>query len=181
MQHHENTDPIAPKRGIRAREALIANAVCKSVVVSGFFLCATGAESASLSGCYERRYDAAHLAAHPEQHVRSVTLAVKPMSGHDPWVANIDLEMAIRRQIGLVSVVGDCTEEGDALSCSMDSDRGSFRLVASAPGEVRLTINSMLLLQRPPFNDEGPFVELKPDDRENNAFLLKSVKASACK
>jgi hypothetical protein len=34
---------------------------------------------------------------------------------------------------------------------------------------------------RAPFNDEGPFVELRPDDRENNAFLLKSVKASACK
>jgi hypothetical protein len=81
----------------------------------------------------------------------------------------------------LVSVVGDCTEEGDALSCSMDSDRGSFRLVASAPGEVLLTINSTLSLQCAPFNDEGPFVELKPDDRENNPFLLKSVKASACK
>ena len=64
---------------------------------------------------------------------------------------------------------------------SDNSDRGNFRLVASAPGEVMLTINSTLLLQRAPFNDEGPFVELKPNDRENNAFLLKSVKASACK
>ena len=180
MQHHENTDLIAAKGGLRARKAIAANAVCKSVVVSGFFLCATSAELASLSGCYERRYDAAHLAAHPDQHVRSVTLAVKPMSGHDPWVANVDLEMAIRHQNGLGSVVGDCTEDGGALSCSMDSDRGSFRLVASAPDEVLLTINATLLLQRPPFNDEGPFVELKPNDRENNAFLLKSVKASAC-
>ena len=49
---------------------------------------------------------------------------------------------------GLVSVVGDCTEEGDALSCSMDGDRGGFRLVASTRGEVLLTINSTLLLQR---------------------------------
>jgi hypothetical protein len=181
MQHHENTDPIAPKRGKRARKALIANTVCKSAMISGFFLCATGAESASLSGCYERRYAAAHLVAHPDQQVRRVALAVKPMSGHAPWVANADLEMAIRRQKGLVSVVGDCTEDGDALLCSMDSDRGSFRLVASAPGEVLLTINSTLLLQRAPFNDAGPFVELKPNDRENNAFLLKSVKAFACK
>jgi len=44
----------------------------------------------------------------------------------------------------------------------MDSDRGSFRLAASAPGEVLLTINSTLSLQRAPFNDEGPLVELKP-------------------
>jgi hypothetical protein len=137
--------------------AIIGNAVCKSVVVSGFFLCATSAESASLSSCYEHQYDAAHLAADPDQHVRRVTLAVKPMSGHDPWVANADLEIAIRRQNGLVSVVGDYTEERDALSCSMDSDRGSFRLVTSAPGEVLLTINSTLSLQRAPFNDEGPF------------------------
>jgi hypothetical protein len=62
MQDHENTDPIAPKREIGAPKALIANAVCKSVVVSGFLLCATSAESASLPSRYERRYDAAHLA-----------------------------------------------------------------------------------------------------------------------
>jgi hypothetical protein len=133
-QDHENIDPIAPKRGIRARNVIIGNAVCKSAGVLGLFLCTTSAESASLSGCYERRYHAAHLGAHPDQRVRRVTLAIKPMSGHAPWVANADLEMAIRRQRGLVSVVGDCTEEGDTLSCSMDSDRGRFRLVASAPG-----------------------------------------------
>jgi hypothetical protein len=131
-QDHENIDPIAPKRGIRARNVIIGNAVCKSAGVLGLFLCTTSAESASLSGCYERRYHAAHLGAHPDQRVRRVTLAIKPMSGHAPWVANADLEMAIRRQRGLVSVVG--TEEGDTLSCSMDSDRGRFRLVASAPG-----------------------------------------------
>jgi hypothetical protein len=148
--------------------------VCKSAGVLGLFLSTTSAESASLSGCYERRYHAAHLAAHPDQWVRRVTLAIKPMSGHAPWVANANLEMAIRRQRGLVSVVGDCTEEGDKLSCSMDSDRGRFQAVL-------LTINSTLSLQRAPFNDEGPLVEPKPDDRENNAFLLKSVKASACK
>jgi len=56
MQGDENTDPIAPKRGMRARTALISNAVCKLAVVSGLFLCATRAESALLSGCYARRY-----------------------------------------------------------------------------------------------------------------------------
>jgi hypothetical protein len=115
MQHHENTDPIAPKRGKRARKALIANTVCKSAMISGFFLCATGAESASLSGCYERRYAAAHLVAHPDQQVRRVALAVKPMSGHAPWVANADLEMAIRRQKGLVTGGGPVDHQFDAL------------------------------------------------------------------
>jgi hypothetical protein len=132
-----------------------------------FALLVLAAESASLSGRFESRYDAAHLAAHLDQHVRRVTVARKPMSGHDLWLANADLEMTIRRQNGVVSVVGDCTEEGDSLSCSIDRDRGSLHLVASAPGEVLLTINSTLLLQRPSFNVQGPFVELKPDDREN--------------
>src|SRR5262245_36029366 len=91
MQDHENIDPISPKRGIRVGKAFIANAVCKLTVVSGLFLCANSAEPAPPSGCYERQYDAAHLAVHPFQHVRPVSLAVKPMSGHDPWIASADL------------------------------------------------------------------------------------------
>ena len=63
MQDHENIDPISPKRGIRVGKAFIANAVCKLTVVSGLFLCATSAEPAPPSGCYERQYDAAHLAS----------------------------------------------------------------------------------------------------------------------
>jgi hypothetical protein len=85
MQHHENIDPIAPKRGIRARKALIANAMCKSAMISGFFLCATSAESASLSGCYERRYDAAHLVAHPRTNTcAALRLPTNPCPGMLP-------------------------------------------------------------------------------------------------
>jgi len=101
VQDHENIDPISPKRGIRVGKAFIANAVCKLTVVSGLFLCATSAERRRRR---ERQSGAAHLAARPFQHVRPVSLAVKPMSGHDPWIASADLAIAVRRQKGLVRV-----------------------------------------------------------------------------
>jgi len=44
----------------------------------------------------------------------------------------------------------------------MDTDRGSFHLVASAPRVVLLTINSTLSLQRAPFDDESNRAMLAP-------------------
>jgi len=143
-------------------------------------LCAANAESAPLSGCYIRHYDAAHLAAHPTQQVREVALSLAPMSGdHGQWAASGTLRISVKGHKGYRSVSGDCTQKAGTLTCDGDCDTGEYRVMFSGQASVLMTITDRLLLQRDGCDDEDYF-ELKPD-KENTQFLLHSAPASSCK
>jgi hypothetical protein len=141
-----------------------------------------GASSAwpgPLSGCYERSYNAGHLAAHQGQRVRKVILALTALRGHEPWVASFSLELALRGRKGLASLSGDCTKDGNSLSCAGDCDTGAFHLARAPHGKLLLTISGRLLLQRNGCDEEN-YEELTQDE-ENTSLLLGRAKPPVCK
>ena len=175
--------------------------------------CATLAHSAELpqlAGCYERVYDAAHLAAaHKGQIIRRVKLRVGP-SAHgkadpaekQPIVADAGMEMWVVGRETVFDTIGACRAEGDALVCNASlsayeadlckSTRDGVRDCRISHGEsgsFRLSRKEDALLvsvrERLEMDasgvDAGPWLYLSPDNPENHDFLLKPAPDAACK
>jgi hypothetical protein len=82
----------------------------------------TAAAEIPLAGCYERVYDAAHLAAHKGQIVTRATLLVKatdePMKApRGEIIADGNLSMWTLHHRERFDSHGACTVRGDGLSC----------------------------------------------------------------
>jgi hypothetical protein len=172
--------------------------------IAAAVLPAGAATEPPLAGCYERVYDAAHLAAHKRQLVVRVTLSVKPAAPETridkTHIADGNLKIWVRGKKQSFDSDGACWAEGDGLLCNGSlsaaeaetckskrdgvhecrmggDDAGSFHL-AGKPRGVLLTIRERLELVPAPY-DDGPFLYLSPSNAENHAFLLN--KTEACK
>ncbi len=189
----------------RARFCIATIALMCSVAHPGAVLAAdpSGAtQDPPLAGCYERVYDAAHLAAHEGQLVVRATLSVtRPQTRLDSVIANGNLKIWIRGRKQSFDSLGACSAAatgllcGGSLSaaeadtcrskrdgvreCRMDGeDAGSFQIEARPEG-VLVTVRERLELVPAPY-DAGPFLYFSPTNAENRAFLLKKA-AQNCK
>jgi hypothetical protein len=155
-----------------------------------------------LAGCYERVYDAAHLAQHKGQIVARITLSVSaaaPEMATDkthPIVANGDLKLWVRGISKSFDSLGACETSGEGLDCAGSlsaaeapqckskedglrqcridmNDSGSFRIEGKPDGAL-LTITKRLELLHAPY-DGGPYLYLSPENAENGVFLLKRI------
>jgi hypothetical protein len=159
-----------------------------------------------LIGCYERVYDAAHLAAHKGQLVARATLSVKSAPPEwqtakvHPSVATGDLKMWISGRKQSFDSSGNCSVQGDGLfclgslsaaeadecrstgdgvrQCRIVSNDGSFQVERKAAG-VLVTIRERLELVQAPY-DGGPFLYLSPTNMENHDFLLPKTTPEVC-
>ena len=185
----------------KIRPAVLATVVC--------LLCANiAAAEAPAPGCYERVYDAAHLAAHPGQLVVRAAVLVKPLDAAEAaalgpsFAADAHLRMWVKGQKPGFDSFGACRPADGGLSCegslsaaeadSCKSDRdgvhrdcrigaattGAFTVVARSDG-LMVTIRRRLELVPEPY-DGGPFLYLSPGNVENHAFALKPAPASSC-
>jgi len=167
------------------------------------------AAEAPAPGCYERVYDAAHLAAHPGQLVVRATVLVKPLDEAEAaalgssFAADAHLKMWVRGQKASFDSFGACRPADAGLSCegslsAAEADEcktntdgvhrdcrigaatsGAFA-VAARPDGVMVTILRRLELVPEPY-DGGPFLYLSPGNAENDAFALKPAPDSSCK
>lgn len=163
---------------------------------------ADAATQPPLAGCYQRVYDAAHLAAHKRQLVVRVALEVAGTKAWPettkvrPFIADGSLKIWIRGRKQSFDLGGACWADGDGLMCqgslsaaeanSCKSKRdgvhdcrihagnpGFFRVAAQGQ-DVLITIRQRLELAPAPY-DDGPFLYLSPTNAENHAFLLKAT------
>ena len=171
---------------------------------------ARGAPAASLAGCYERVYDAAHLARHKGQLVVRARLVVgtgiwpNDPGDPNPIIADAALEVWVRGSKLSFHSDGVCWAQGQGLVCNgslsaaevdacktkADGVRdcridwpgaaGSFRLVPKPEG-VLLTIPERLEVPETGPDGGPPFLYLSRGNAENHAFMLKSALASVCK
>jgi hypothetical protein len=175
--------------------------------------CCLGANVAAADspapGCYERLYDAAHLAAHPRQLVMRVTVLVKPLEPDaartlgPPFTTDAHLRMWVRGQKPGFDSFGACRPDDGGLSCegslsAAEADdcrtkndgvhrncrigaatTGSFGAVVKADG-LMVTIQRRMEFVPEPY-DGGPFLYLSPGNLENHAFALKAAPDSSCK
>ena len=97
-------------------------------------LTVSGAAAKPLApGCFARTYDAAHLAAHPDQRVRRIVLRVEPAAsdGRVPF----GLELSTRNRRPVWHAGGTCEPAGAAWSCRPDTDGAPMLgLVAEGTG-----------------------------------------------
>jgi hypothetical protein len=136
--------------------------------------------------CFVRRYDAAHLKAHPRQKVGAMKLLLTaeklPEDGelHYGFSAGVSL----RKQPGNWTTGGDCghaevsaTKDGElAINCSVDCDGGGVA-VGLAGDDKAVTVRLERLHLWGPKDDQERDLEAGADDR---AFRLDRVDTVEC-
>jgi hypothetical protein len=144
------------------------------------------------AACFNRVYDDSHLASHPQQNVRTMTLLVL-IDSENP--DNYDLRVGVnfRNQKHYFETQGDCARpetEGDAggsysAHCSVACDGGSIGVALKDNGSVLLTIPDGARVWRPgaPDNDSerGAFGEDDKLFRVDRADLLQCMPLAADK
>lgn len=136
--------------------------------------------------CFTRIYDAAHLAAHPQQNVRSMMVLIT-VDSTDVYNYSLAVGSLFRSRKGLLESSGDCAfahDESDASSprtarCSIACDGGSFEIALKDNGSVLLTVPEGARLWRPGSEDPGDNVHgaFGPDDK---LFRLDRAPLSQC-
>lgn len=94
--------------------------------------------------CYVRRYDAAHLQAHPDQNVRDMLLFVHSSVEGDSG-RQYSLEMGVRFRAAETQfrVSGGCSSSSageSGLNCSIDCDGGTIDVRLSGPDALLVSI-----------------------------------------
>ncbi len=181
----------------------MASAFCRIAGAASLVLAASvaGATEPPLAGCYERVYDAAHLAAHKGQLVVRATIAIGETKAYNaPIVADASLRLWVRGKDKSFDSTGACSAKGNALTCAGSlsaaeestcrskadglrqcridgSDAGGFK-VEGKPEGVLVSIPKRLELVQEPY-DVGPYLNFSAGNAENHAFLLKKVACPA--
>ena len=111
-------------------------------------------------GCYVRKYDAAHMRAHPDQVVRQINLELSP-DQYERKRTVLAFEFTLR-QGSRYSADAYCTAND---RCSLEGDGGGFTLRAEGKA-IRLTVGDFLALE----GDEDFSPNLA--DSDDRVFLL---------
>jgi hypothetical protein len=102
--------------------------------------------------CFNRLYDAAHLASHPQQNVRSmlalVVYTVDPKAADQPPQYDLRIGVVFRKRTHMVQAEGDCRAlkpENDpngpvTAHCSVACDGGSIDVALKDNGSLLVTL-----------------------------------------
>ncbi len=175
------------------------------VILAGFATQTLAAETAPLARCYERVYDASHLAAHPGQIVTHIRLRLGDAPKEEKKWEDLDptLSIWVKGHKKGFEAPGGCKFESDGLHCHAatsaaesddickketdgarecrvrNPDGGAYG-VTKHPDGILVTIRERLEMLEPQ-SDSVPYLYLSPGNTENHAFLLKQVAESVCR
>jgi hypothetical protein len=152
--------------------------------VAGLAACSAPSEAASPSlqdalardgACFARVYDAAHLAAHPQQTVTHFFVgAAGPewRATETPGHFTVGFGFRLAGHDDLYSGIGICAPNGDALACTVEGDGGAFAVTRNGQG-LRIAVERLEV--------EGPH-DFSPDLAlaDNRVMLLSPAGAGAC-
>lgn len=133
------------------------------------------------AACFTRTYTGGHLAGHPDQNVRTITMGLRRETGS----ASVELALDIVFRGGETTrgrVKAGCrsAESAYLLSCTAHCDGGRLALVDRGNAAVRLEIPAGLMLERGGSCDAGSLGgngALWSDDR---VFRLDRAALSSC-
>ena len=158
--------------GTAALFALVAAAPGEAAE-SGFitrFLGVEPSQTADTFACFNRVYDPAHLALHPQQSVKTMMLLalVDPTNADE---VQLRFGVTFRTRTGVLETNGGCavmSGEGDAAAsagtahCNVDCDGGAIEVTLKTDGNVLVGIPAGARLWKP--GDDNP------DDNVHGAF-----------
>ena len=126
-------------------------------------------------GCFVRAYSARHLAAHPDQLVRHVSLAPVPLA--DPaGVRLMLLTVNLRGSDYYMSGMAQCRAKGPAMACQLEGDAGAFVLEPAKDGALRLSVGKRGLQ----FEGAEDFHTLSGTSGDDRVFVIPNVHPDQC-
>jgi hypothetical protein len=136
----------------------------------GRFLGVEPSKSAETFACFNRVYDPAHLAQHPQQNVKTMMLlaVVDPANADE---VQLRFSVAFRSRKGMLETNGGCavvSGEADtaasasAAHCNVDCDGGAIDVTLKADGAILVGIPAGARLWKPGADN--------PDDNVHGAF-----------
>jgi hypothetical protein len=139
---------------------------------------AAGAETLAdthflMNFCWERVYDAAHLAAHPEQTVTAFRIGREPPGVPSaPGQLLMELRVTFRAEDGRrdgpeAEAIAYCRPAEDRLDCSLEGDAGVFGIAAQGR-DILVTVG-----ERGMGFETDEFHLLRPDEGDDRSFLLR--------
>ncbi len=158
--------------GMAALSAFVAAAPADAAE-SGFitrFLGAEPSKSVDTFACFNRVYDPAHLAQHPQQNVKTMTLLAL-VDPANPDEVQLRFGVTFRSRKGMLETNGGCvvlSGEGDAAAsasvahCNVDCDGGAIDVTLKTDGNVLVAIPAGARLWKPGADN--------PDDNVHGAF-----------
>jgi hypothetical protein len=131
--------------------------------------------------CWERTYNAAHLAAHPRQVTQKIRLLTE-VQDDGSIMASIGIRPREPGGSGLFDYVafGSCTPKGSALKCAPEWDAGSFALEKVSKAEMKVR-NSHMIVN--PFNYDSEDVSDKALDlgaTDDAVWVLARIGDEGC-
>lgn len=124
-------------------------------------------------GCYRRDYDAAHLAAHPDQLVKTIRLSAdKPYSDDRYLLLAIEI---VPREGEAVLAHGYCENTGGSLSCGLEGDAGWLTLEPTATG-LRAKVGRDGI----GFETDTGFITFGGGQSDDEVFALPRAMEEAC-
>ena len=150
---------------------------------------ATGAARAQddialdLPACYERVYDARHLADHPAQHVQSMRIRFFRYPGAHTVAAVMNLRFRegsrrYREPAATYVAAFICNREGNGVMCGVPCDGGrvALRFTGRTAAEITLDASEGFAMSAScPDEEHVERFNPRPDDR---VFLLRRIAAS---
>ena len=127
------------------------------------------------ASCFQRHYDAAHLAEHPQQMVTYIALT--PAEGQEVSTSLV-VDISVKMRGLSESYIGSayCEHDVEGLSCGMEGDAGAFSLALRADGALLLKVDRRGMS----FEGEQDFLTLSGTSGDDRAFLMHPVAAADC-
>lgn len=127
------------------------------------------------ASCFQRHYDAAHLAKHPQQQVTDIALT--PAQGQEVSTALV-VDISVKLRGVSDSYIGSayCEPDSVGLSCGMEGDAGAFSLALREGGALLLKVDSGGMS----FEGERDFLTLSGNSGDDWEFLMRPVAAADC-
>ncbi|MES2434775.1 MAG: hypothetical protein V4586_13250 [Pseudomonadota bacterium] len=127
------------------------------------------------ASCFQRHYDAAHLAKHPQQQITDIALT--PAEGQEVSTSLV-VDISVKLRGVAESYIGSAYCEPDAvgLSCGMEGDAGAFGLALREGGALLLTVDPLGMS----FEGAQDFLSVSGTSGDDRAFLMNPVAAADC-
>jgi hypothetical protein len=143
-----------------------------------------------IHACYKRVYDAPHLASHPQQNVRTMTLLVTG-KGEDPAMPTYDLGLGVTfrksgshfETYGSCGTIGDGTPQGgkaNVVNCGVDCDGGSINVALKNEKSVLVSIPEGARIWKAGNPSDDEHDESRRFGSDDKLFRLDRTQLSDC-
>jgi hypothetical protein len=146
-------------------------------------------EKQTIHACFNRVYDPAHLAQHPQQNVRTMRLLVKVSQESDGTNYGVRIGVMFRKSGAHFESAGDCSSIHDSAEagnkagvahCGVDCDGGSIDVAIKDAKSVLVSIPDGARIWRPGSDGDEPGNARKRFGADDKVFRVDKVALTQC-